>query len=108
MLTVNFSDAITLSELPGPIGRYFGRISDYLIKEKAAISVEICLAEVPGYHKTWDAAITNKLLLRDMEAAEQAASQKAEQEAERGYERSYDDWASDQAYRDEYASVGYL
>lgn len=108
MLTVDFSDAATLSELSGPIGRYFSGLMDYFIAEPAACSVNVITANIPGYHRTWDAAITNRLILRDMEAAEQAASQKAEQEAERGYERSYDEWASDQAYREEYASFGRL
>ena len=104
--TITLSDALTLSDFSGPLGRYFAGLADYFIKEPAAISVEVELSRVPGYHKTWDAAITNKLLLRDLEAADARREQEAERRAEAGYEVELDRWASDQAYREEYASFG--
>lgn len=106
--TVTLSDALTLSEMSGPLGRYFAGLVDYFIGEPAALSVNIELNRVPGYHKTWEAAVTNKLILRDMEVADALREQEAERRAEAGYEAANDRWASDQAYREEYASFGFI
>jgi len=98
-LTINLTDALVLKEISGPIGRYFSKIYEYLVKETAAISVQIYLPEVAGYNKSWDAAIANKLILSDL--VRQADARELAAKAANSDEY-------DERYMEEFSSVGYL